>query len=162
LEKLQRLTDKVINFMLAICMIYVFIIAISCVLQVFSRYVLQATYTWTEETARFAWMSLGMLGIPVAYRYKSHVTIDIVATRLKGTPLEALRLAINFLVGFASIIYCTQGYKMLILLFGSKGTNMPNFPMEIVNITAPIGGGLCAWCCIMEILEILAPKPKEM
>jgi TRAP-type C4-dicarboxylate transport system permease small subunit len=158
---LQRLTDYLINVMLFICCAYTVLIAYACVMQVFSRYVINASFPWTEETARLSWISMGALGLPVALKKNTHVKIDILASRLRGTALKVQQVSMYLLIMFASYIFCTQGYRLFTMTMGNKGTAMRWFPMELIYATVPIGGGVTIWVCVVEILAILFLSSKE-
>ena len=158
LNALERFTDMIISFLLWICCFYTVVIAVSCILQVFSRYVINSSFPWTEELARIAWISLGMLGLPVALRRNVHVKIDVITSHLKGKVRMAQYLCMYGLVGFGSFIFCTQGYRLFMSIAGTKGTSMRWFPMEIIYITVPVGGGVTMLVCLMEILRCCFPR----
>ena len=155
---LQRFTDGLINILLAACCVYTVIIAVACVLQVFSRYLLNASFPWTEEAARLAWISLSMIGIPVALRKNVHVKIDVIPSRLKGKARIIQRVVMYALVGFGSTIFFVYGFRLLLMVSGSKGTAMRFLPMELIYATVPIGGVVTLWVSIVEILATLFPK----
>jgi TRAP-type C4-dicarboxylate transport system permease small subunit len=127
-------------------------------LQVFSRYVINSSFPWTEELARLAWISLGMVGLPVALKRNIHVKIDVITSRLKGKVKTFHFLLMYGLIGFGSLIFCTQGYRLFMSIVGSKGTSMRWFPMEIVYITLPVGGGVTILVCVVEILTRCFPR----
>ena len=160
-KALVRFTDHLIEFLHYVCCIYTLIIAVACVLQVFSRYILQTAFPWTEETGRLAWISLGMMGIPVALRKGAHVKIDVIASQLKGTARKIQQVIMYLLVGFGASLFVVEGTKYLRMVAGSKGTAMRFFPMEIVYCLIPFGGAVCLLVCCVEILTILCPGIKD-
>jgi TRAP-type C4-dicarboxylate transport system permease small subunit len=159
LRKLQKLSDCLNNILLAVLCVYLSYIVIACVLQVFSRYVLNASFTWTEETARYAFVSLGILGIPVALRRNLHVKIDLAENRLKRrkNAFKVHQIITYLLISFASVILAYEGARFMILTIGSK-TSGVRMPLYIVHVTLPIAGVVSLWFCIMHILTILYPE----
>ncbi|HEU0058871.1 MAG TPA: TRAP transporter small permease [Hyphomicrobiaceae bacterium] len=70
--------------------------------QVFSRFVLNATPSWSEEVQIFGHIWLVFLAIPIAYRRGAHITVEAIRRVLSPWLNRALDLMIELLwVGFA-------------------------------------------------------------
>jgi TRAP-type C4-dicarboxylate transport system permease small subunit len=70
--------------------------------QVFSRFVLNATPSWSEEIQIFGHIWLVFLAIPIAYRRGAHITVEAIRNYLTGWMSKALDLLIELLwAGFA-------------------------------------------------------------
>ena len=57
-------------------------------LQVFNRFVLNQSLSWSEEFQIFCHIWIVFLGIPIAYRHGAHLSIEILCDML---PREAAR-----------------------------------------------------------------------
>jgi TRAP-type C4-dicarboxylate transport system permease small subunit len=70
--------------------------------QVFSRFVLNYTPSWSEEIQIFGHIWLVFLAIPIAYRRGAHITVEAVRRVMAPWMNKALDLTIELLwVGFA-------------------------------------------------------------
>ncbi len=133
---------------------YLVYIVFACTMQVVSRYLLNSSVAWTEETARFAFASMGMIGAPVALRKGLHVNVDILENRLKGKALLVQKLVLNVLLLIASYILLRYG---LILFKNIGGTYSPavKIPMRLVYYSVPVSGIVSMWVVILDSLDIL-------
>ncbi|WP_111978557.1 TRAP transporter small permease [Algibacillus agarilyticus] len=85
--------------------------------QVFSRYVLQAPSSTSEEVSRFLLIWLGLLGATYCYQNDSHLSLDILDQKLTGKPKAKLKLFVHtiilifavivLVIGGASLVYTT-------------------------------------------------------
>ena len=70
--------------------------------QVFSRFVLNSTPSWSEEVQIFGHIWLVFLAIPIAYRRGAHITVEAIRRIMPFWMGKALDLTIEFLwIGFA-------------------------------------------------------------
>ena len=70
--------------------------------QVFGRFVLNATPSWSEEVQIFGHIWLVFLAIPIAYRRGGHITVEAIRRVLSPWLNRALDLLIELMwVGFA-------------------------------------------------------------
>ena len=73
------------------------------IIQVFCRYVLNNSLTWSEELARYAQVWLIMLGSVILFRKKSHLAIDIVTASLP----KKVKYFTDCIVHIAIIVFFT-------------------------------------------------------
>ena len=64
-------------------------------LQVFSRFALNSSFSWSEEAQIFGHIWIVFLGIPVAYRRGAHLYIETFCDMLSATPRSAFNLLIE-------------------------------------------------------------------
>ena len=62
-------------------------------LQFFSRYVLNSSFAWTEEIARYGLMMLAFVGGAVVTRKKAQIAVELVSNVMKPGPARATLLA---------------------------------------------------------------------
>ncbi|MEN8777797.1 MAG: TRAP transporter small permease subunit, partial [Glaciecola sp.] len=53
-------------------------------LQVFTRFVLQSSSSFTEELARFLLIWIGLFGAAYGYQMNAHLGLDIITNKLQG------------------------------------------------------------------------------
>src|SRR5215207_8765875 len=62
-------------------------------LQFFSRYVLNSSFAWTEEIARYGLMLLAFIGGAVVTRKKGQIAVELVSNLMKPGPARIVLLA---------------------------------------------------------------------
>ena len=70
--------------------------------QVFSRYILQSSSSYTEEIARYLLILIGILGGAYISGQQQHLSIDLLAPKLNERNRIRLRMGINMLI----ILFC--------------------------------------------------------
>jgi TRAP-type C4-dicarboxylate transport system permease small subunit len=112
------------------------IIAALIIAQVFSRYVLQAPPTWTEELTRYVFVWLAWLSAAVVFRKGQHVTIDainaIMPDRLKGLHEFFVKVVCVAIL----IFLLTYGWQAL--EFATSYSPALNIQMVYVYASAPV------------------------
>ena len=138
-------TVDVIDFI--VTAVIAFFLAATVILigaQVFSRYVLDFTTSWTEEIARFANVWITILGACAAIRVRAHISLDYSETFLTGKWRKAVRIfnALAILIYFA--LLGIAGYYMTMILVASNqiatGTGIPlAYPYSILAVSGILG-----------------------
>ena len=152
MKTLTKITDVITKIFTKCACVYLIVIFIACLLQVFSRYVLNASIGWTEEGARYAYAGLGMLGTPVALRKGLHITINILETKLKGKALMIQKIIIDICVFAASGVIFVYGIKFIAKSSGFYSSVM-RLPMWVVYYVIPLCGITSMWIIVVDCLE---------
>jgi TRAP-type transport system small permease protein len=125
--------------------------------QVVTRYVLDEPSPWTEESARYGFVWLSMLGAALGVRRQSHFGFDV-AVRALPVPLANVAGKIASAIIFSMVaLLAWQGWKLMQLESFSTGP-ATNVPMIWIYAAIPTGSVL-----IMAhiILEFLGAKPER-
>lgn len=90
-------------------------------LQIFNRFVLNLSLSWSEELQRYAHIWLVFLAIPVAYRRCVHIGMNMLVDRLAPRVQSALRLACEVLwLAFGG---CVAWYAWVIMAVAQNQTS---------------------------------------
>lgn len=136
--------------------------------QVFSRYVLRAPSSLTEEIARFQLIWLGLLGAVYTFRNRMHVGIDILVSPLKGNKrLAAEMFALLSIMVFAVMILIYGGSRLVALTHELNQTSAAlGMRMSYVYSIIPLSGILMVIYAVHYILDIVIHgrihKPSEI
>lgn len=151
---MKQKLDKLLGSLLVILMA-IMVIAVSW--QVFSRYILQASSSFTEEIARYLLIWIGILGAAYIAGQQQHLSIDILAPKLNPKNRIRLRIAINILIILFSLLVLVIGGSNLVYLNYLLGQTSAalNIPLGAVYIVIPLSGILVI---IYKINELLNPK----
>ena len=81
LRTIERTLTKAIRWW---CTIWYAGLIVMMILQVFTRFVLEAPLPWTDEGARYLWATLCFIGCGAAITENAHIEINIISSVLKG------------------------------------------------------------------------------
>lgn len=134
------------------------LLVICVVWQVFSRYILNAPSTFTDELARFLLIWVSLFGVAYLTGQNQHIAIDILPQKLKPAGRLKLGIIINIIIicfvfpvlvlGGSMLVYNTFLYMQL--------TPTLQIPMAYVYMIAPICGILIIYYKLFAIKTILA------
>jgi len=119
--------------MAAIC------VAVFC--GVFSRYILNNPWQWTEETARLLFVWMLFMAASIAVRRGLHFRFTLLLDSVGPTPKGILEILANAWVIFFSSIMLVRGFSFAILNL-KQLTPALQIPWGWVYISVPISGGL--------------------
>ncbi|MFN6951099.1 MAG: TRAP transporter small permease [Albidovulum sp.] len=124
-------------------------------LQVVMRYVFLRAPPWSEELAvlMFSWATLG--GLALGVREGFHVALTLLVDVLPGLAGDLWKRVIAFATASFGLYLVWSGLRFLDVTSGSTSAAM-EYPIEILNVMAPISGALIA---LFGIEHALSPPP---
>jgi len=151
---MKLILDKILGSLLVFLMA-VMVTAVSW--QVFSRYILQASSSVTEEIARYLLIWIGILGAAYISGQQQHLSIDILAPKLSPKNRIKLRMGINVLIILFCLLVLVIGGSNLVYLNYLLGQTSAalNIPLGAVYTVIPLSGVLVI---VYKINELLNPK----
>ena len=102
MEKFNKYIDKIIFTLIAISFI---ILILSCVLQVFTRFILNNSLSWTEELSNF-------LGAIFCTKKGTHAIVTIITDSLEKKKKIILNIVINLIVAIINLIVIVYGFNV--------------------------------------------------
>ena len=152
--------NKVLKFLgsldiYAAIVIMLVLLAIT-VTNVFMRYVMRSPITWVDELQLFLFLWVVYLSAGAAFRYSSHVAIEIVVDSLKGN----VRKAAEFLAFICSLViliylmYQSNRYYLQ-LVSTNKIATLLRISYKYVYAVVPIGNALMVVSMIIYYLREL-------
>lgn len=142
----QRI-DKIIEVVLVALMS---ILVIDVLWQVFSRYVLTAPSSFTDELAGFLLIWVGLLGAAYVAGKNEHLAIDLMLQKMKGVKKRRLQTIINLVVGVFALFVMVFGGVWLVYTRFYLGVNSAALalPLGYVYLIVPISGILIIYYSI--------------
>lgn len=150
-----------INKTLEFVLITIFALLVLDVLfQVFSRYILGRSFTWTEEFARFALIWMTVLGAAYLNAKREHLSMDFVYQKLSPSNKKIASIIIEILVLlFALIIMVVGGLNLVYTtLHLEQLSGTLRIPLGYVYAIMPFSGFLIICFSIYHIINILKNK----
>jgi len=132
------------------------IVIIVC-LQVFSRFVLQSSSSFTEELARFLLIWIGLFGAAYGYQENAHLGLDILTNKLTGAAKNIVVVISHVVVlVFAGGVMIIGGISLVLLTLEPVQISAAmGLKMAYVYAAIPLSGGLIMYFGIRKIIELL-------
>ncbi|GAA4232859.1 TRAP transporter small permease [Postechiella marina] len=145
------------NKILEIILISIFALLVLDVLfQVFSRYILGTSFTWTEEFARFSLIWMTVLGAAYLNAKKEHLSMDFLYDKLSVTNQKKASILIEIFVFLFALIVMVIGGSNLVyttLHLGQLSGTL-RIPLGYVYAIMPFSGLLIMAFSIYHISNI--------
>jgi TRAP-type transport system small permease protein len=120
---------------------------------VFFRYAMREPFIWTEEAARYLMLWLGFLGIQLAMRRKSHVSIEVLDSILPRKTIKFKNLIVNLLIAIFLLVILKESWLMAnkTIMMGQ----VLNISMFWVYISLPCG-------IFLALLQLIINTIKDL
>jgi TRAP-type C4-dicarboxylate transport system permease small subunit len=130
-------------------------LVICVVWQVFSRYVLGAPSTMTDEIARFSMIWVGLLGAAYGVGAQSHLSIDLLTMNLKGKKKAIHVIFVNLCVLLFAGGVLIWGGGLLVSKVYATGQVSPamQVPMAYVYGVLPLSGLIMSYYSLLFVIE---------
>ena len=126
--------------------------------QVFQRFALNSSLSWSEELQIFGHIWIVFLGIPIAYRRGAHLYIETFCDKLSPRPRAAFNLLVESIWAAFALSLMVLGWKV------AQVAHLQNSPGLDVPMSYPYAGMVVggAYLLIVAARRILggAWKPK--
>ncbi|MDL2291359.1 TRAP transporter small permease [Desulfovibrio sp. OttesenSCG-928-F20] len=144
MDKILRQVEKVLNLivsaLIGLMMVWVFV-------QVITRYMFGFTPSFGEELARYMFVWIVFLCLPVVAKKGGHMAIEMLTARLRGIPLKVCRIiADSFTIAFLLLMV----YEGALMVNRASFQTSPalEISMSWVYIVIPVG-------CFIMLLNVL-------
>jgi len=109
---LKTVSDKVNTVVKYIAFVQLVLMTFIIVLQVFFRYILGSSLSWSEEAARYLFIWIIMLGVSVGVKESFHVAVTIIIKRLPRAPRIVSNIIFSLLLGVMALVMIKYGYSL--------------------------------------------------
>lgn len=141
---MNKLVTSLERVLATFCVVLCIGLVISVVWQVFSRYVLNAPSAFTDESARFLFIWVGLVGAAYGLGKKKHLAIDLLLMKLETAPKKQalLQLVINIIsIFFIVVIMCYGGIKLVLdTIEAGQISPVLGIQMGLVYLALPVSG----------------------
>ena len=133
----SRLGSRVERIVFVVASVLLIFLSVILFTQVIFRYVLELPLPWSEESARFSLVWLGMLAAGITARRGLHFVFRWVVVLLPQVVLPWLRLAVNVLIAafLALLLLLSLDYLELVSNQTSQATGV-NMAVPYAGVTA--------------------------
>ncbi|WP_337997707.1 TRAP transporter small permease [Oleispirillum naphthae] len=120
-------------------------------MQVFFRYVLENSLSWSEELARYMFIWLTFLGASIAMREKAHIKVSEIVGLVKNKKLNAILRLAACVAGIVFLYILTTNSLVVaqrVFSLGQVSPTMEFLPIGVTYFAIPIG-------CLFMILNLV-------
>lgn len=140
--------------------ILVFLLSLMSLLigaQVFMRYVMQDSLSWSEELARYSFIWATYIGVSCAVKRNAHICVDAFTSKLPEKMRHYATILSHLLFILFAAMVMKEGYALTLKVFsfGQQSSAM-GMPMGYLYLAPTVGFGLVIIRLLQRIyLEIL-------
>ena len=127
--------------------------------QVFARYVMGSSLSFSEEVARFSTVWLTMLGAAYAYRHGALIAVDLLPGLLRGRMGTALRIVIALASAVFALVLLREGWAITERVLPQTAPST-RVSMAWLYAAMPAGAAMILMNAMAVIAESLAPQPE--
>jgi TRAP-type C4-dicarboxylate transport system permease small subunit len=156
----KNVFNKVSKFLEWSMIIIFALLVLDVLFQVFSRYILGTSFTWTEEFARFSLIWLTILGAAYLNGKREHLSMDFLYEKFSVTNKRKVSILIEvFIFLFALIVMVVGGLNLVYTtLHLEQLSGTLRIPLGYVYAIMPISGLLIMCFSIYHISNIYSNK----
>ncbi|WP_300453859.1 TRAP transporter small permease [Fusobacterium sp.] len=150
-EILKKITKKVDLFLYFFIVIFFSILIFSCVLQVFTRYILNSAFSWTEELARYSFIWTNLLGAVLCVKKSSHATVTALTDKFSEKRRKKIQIFVQIIIFLVALILVIYGTELTLKTIKQTSAAM-KISMALINASVPITGLFIMLYAILNIL----------
>lgn len=152
---MRKILEKVLRFLGGLSLGFMFILVIW---QVFTRYVLNDSATWTEELVSYLFAWLTLFGAALVTGEREHMNIPVFIETRSAKMQKIVGIVSEILIlAFSAIVLVYGGISISKLALGQMTSSL-GVPIGIFYFALPISGVLNILFCILNINDILHGK----
>ena len=139
--------DRSVDLLVAAIFALILVVAL---VQVFYRFVLNASLSWSEEAQIFGHIWIVFLGIPVAYRRGAHLYIETYCDKLPKKPRQVFNLLIELLWCAFAVSMLVLGFKVAQIAHLQESPGL-ELPMSVPYAGMVLGGAYLLFVALRRI-----------
>lgn len=124
--------------------------------QVFTRLVMNRPSSFTEETARYLMIWLGLLGAAYAAGQKAHLALDLITARLQGGRKRASEIFIHSVILIFALAVLVGGGGRLVWIQLSLGQQSAALQVKLgyVYLAVPVAGAFIVLYSVFTLIDL--------
>ena len=159
-EHLMNILDRLERLITAATAVIMIVLSALICWQVFSRYVLNSSTFWIEEISVISLMWIGLLGAAACVWTESHMSLELVVSRLPETLRVWLRVATDIAIGVFAFFLFERG---IFLVQRTMSGTLSSLPIAVgyTYMVLPIGSVLFGMHLILIFREWIVAEWKK-
>lgn len=140
-----------------IILVFIFsVLVLDVIGQVFSRYILNTSFAFTEELARFSLIWLSILGATYLNAKRAHLSMDFLYQKFSEKNQKKVLIFIEICIFlFALVVMVIGGFNLVYTtLYLGQLSGTLRIPLGYIYAILPISGLLIMWFSVYHIVKI--------
>ena len=160
MNRSELIFNKVNKFLERFMITIFALLVLDVLFQVFSRYILGTSFTWTEEFARFSLIWLTIVGAAYLNAKREHLSMDFLYQKFSASNKKKASILIEVMIFlFAAIVMVLGGFNLVYTtLHLEQLSGTLRIPLGYVYSILPISGLLIMCFSIYHISNIYTNK----
>lgn len=151
---IKKFIDYIMRTVEIICMLLLATAVAFVTMQIVFRYFLSSPLGWTEQSSRFCFIWIVMLGIPIMFHRKCEISFDYLLEKLNGRAHDAIMFLFEILGIFFCAVYFVFSIQLCIRT-GGRMTSGVAIPLNCLYAAQPASAFLTILVFIGRISEKL-------
>lgn len=154
MKTFEKLLDTVMRFLMALSM---FALLAGGTWQIFTRMVLNAPSTFTDEFLRYVLIWASMIGSAYCFYRDEHLALDLVKDRVKGAAAVVLNLVIEAaILFFVFYVFIYGGFKLATNALNVS--SVMHLPYTFLYSVLPISGVFIVLARVLKYIQLFANR----
>lgn len=161
MKTLRKVVDTALDWSMVVMFIVIFVIVL---VQIWYRYVLESPLVWTEESSRFIFIWVSLMGWVLATRSRTHICITFFQERLPAPVQKFLQILFEL---------CTIAFLAVLAYLGLKmlgqppvrrsAVTIPFLSMRVVYFALPVSAILGIFYTVLNLIDppVATAAPAE-
>lgn len=130
--------------------------------QIFMRYVMQASLSWSEELARYCFIWMAYISVSYAVKKDVHISTTAFVSMLPARGIIVARIISHLVFAGFAILVITEGYELVQKLFGfGQRSSSLGLPMAYVYLAPVVGLSLTLFRLVQRIVIEMSTLKQE-
>lgn len=137
---LRKIDDFFNKAYMSISVILLIVVIAATTIQVFTRYIMNASLSGTDEVARFAFVWMSMLGASICVRTYGHAVVSILNDSLKSKIKlqKSHDLIIQVMIFIGTFVILKYGFTLVQMTAKQRSAGL-GIPMSYTYACIPVG-----------------------
>jgi len=154
MRPVEKVLQWAVSALIGFMMVWVFV-------QVISRYAFSYTPSYGEELARYLFVWVVFLSLPVVAKRGGHMAIEMVTLRLKGTALKAVRICADIFTITFLLIMVVEGANMVMRASFQTSAAL-QISMSWVYCVIPLGCFIMLLNVVDSFIKLIRTPANEL
>jgi TRAP-type C4-dicarboxylate transport system permease small subunit len=128
-------------------------LAILVAVEVFFRYILNASISWYDEFAGYLLVWVTFWGAVLALDRGRHIGFETLVERFSILAQKAVMTVVYFLIIALQVVIVYYGWMLTTQLSGETAITLP-VPIGLVYVVLPVAGAMMLLICLIRIVQI--------
>ena len=151
-ELVMNILDRLERFITFATAAIMIILSVLICWQVFSRYVLNSSPFWIEEMSVISLMWIGLLGAAACVWTESHMSLELVVSRLPETVRIWLRALTDMAIAGFALFLCDRGFFLVQRTMSGTLSSLP-LAVGYTYLALPIAGGMMVMFALVRAIS---------